>query len=211
MAEHAPSKGKGRLLDDTLCSGISPCDLSPSLRRQTGRPIDQPKPVSNSKTPPTLLAAVLLAVKMFITHRMSPVPGSTCHATKCLSLSLAPLRSPLFVCLRVCVWHHIGCVCVHVSVHCWLSQRSSSHSLGSECSVMEICLSAECLGDSFPLLSSVTNGGQAAVNQPPSLPVFTELPCAPPAVAEALQTLFTLSRSLVYCFLVDAPSPGSSC
>lgn len=110
VAEHAPSKGKGRLLDDSLCSGSSPCDLSPSLRRQTGRPIDRPKPVSNSKTPPTLLAAVLLAVKMFITHRMSPVPGSTCHATKCLSLPRS--SSITLVCLFACVSGIILAACV---------------------------------------------------------------------------------------------------
>lgn len=116
------------------------------LRRQTGRPTDEPKPVSNSKTPPTLLAVVLLAVKTFITHRMSPVPGSPCHATKCLSRS----SSVTLVCLpRVCVCMSgiVLAVRVHVSVHCWLRQRSSSHSRAATVHIVDICLSAERLGD----------------------------------------------------------------
>lgn len=109
LAEDPPSQGKGTL----SAFGISPCDLSPSLCRPAGRSTGEPKPVGNSKTPPTLFLAVLLAVKMFITSPKCPPPhpppcSPVPHVTP-LSVSLAPPRSPSFVCrVRLAsYWLHV--------------------------------------------------------------------------------------------------------
>lgn len=167
IADHTPSKGKGHVLNGTPCFGICPCDVSPSLCRQTGRPIDEQKPVNNSKTPPTLFAAVLLAVKMFITHRISPVPGSTCHATKCLSRS----SSITLVCL-LCMSGIILAVCACSCFRALLAVSEILITLSNVPSLRSACrLNASvALSRFFPLFQS------AARQQWPRLPVFTELP-----------------------------------
>lgn len=87
--------------------------LSSTLRRQTegSCPFNGQKPVDNSKTTSAPLFPFFffspLALECSITHRMSPLPGWWCHATKCLLCSCLITH---VVSAQVYVW------CVSVSV-----------------------------------------------------------------------------------------------
>lgn len=114
---------------------------------------------------------------------MSPVPGPTRHATKCLSrstsIALVCLPRASGIVLAVCV-----CACVFMFPCTEIPHQSS---LGSSCSCRLIALVT--LSRFF---SAVTNGNQAAVTQPP--PALTELPRAPALVAEPIPCLIPMAR-----------------
>lgn len=152
-----------------ICICISAHVPVPSFRRQTegSSPLDEQKPIINSKILQLLLCHVLLALECSITHRMSPLPGWWCHATKCHSRS----SSVTHVCLQcvekyaqvcdVCLWQCSGCVWLCLCA-LLLWGREPRHTLKVP-NVPSLwgCLSAECI-IYFSLwfagsLSSITN------------------------------------------------------